>query len=177
MIEKIKKNLLVVAILLGVFAVLMIFCPMTVFEITDMVELDVDLGIAGTKVIFGWEMEFIDEGYVDESYKLLEFSFGAFLAYLLPIAGIVLLCCAEKKNNKKFLYAAIVCFAVAAVLFFIAPSLMAFSSKLSKEEFEDYFSIGAGAIISGICSILSALCAWGAVIQSKEESEVKVQTE
>jgi hypothetical protein len=145
MLEKLKKNWSLVAILLGVFAVLTIFFPAGIADSDS----DIDTTIAGLRAVFGAEA-------YDE--KVLDFSFLALLAYAAPLAGIALLVLADMKGNKMFGLVAAACFAVGAVLMFLMPELV----KYTEEMYEDYFDIelGAGCVIGAIVSLVAAVCAF-----------------
>lgn len=172
MIEKFKKSWLVIAVVLGIVAVAMIFCSAISID-SDEYESVFSMGVNGIDATFGFEMEFedwYDDGGV-ETLKVLDFSFFGFMRYLLPLAGVVLLFCAEKKADKKYTYAAIACFAVGALLFFLSTSLLQYADREMKEYFVDdgLLQIGAGAVIGGICCLLAILCTW---LHLKSEEDV-----
>lgn len=161
MIERFKKSWLVVAVLSGVFAVLMIFCPAFVldFAFEELVDMEMEgfdmFNVNGLKAVFGWEIK-VDE----EECEVLKFSFLQCLTYALPLIGVAVLCYSVKSNNKKAMYVAIGCFLASALLFFHSVETLQWESKAKKREVEDVvdFSLGAGAIIGGVCCLLSALC-------------------
>jgi hypothetical protein len=80
----------------------------------------------------------------------LAFSFMTLVAYLLPIAGIVLLIF----NNKLLNIVSTICFVVGAVLLFLIPSfvVLAESSILTLYT----ASLAVGAILSAVFSIICA---------------------
>ena len=164
MIEKFKKSLLVVAVMFGLFAVLTMFFPAISVDLEDVFDVEIAYGTSGFDAAFGLELEF--QG---ETYEFLEFSFLNFMAYLLPIVAIALACIVEKKQDKRFYYAAIGCFALSALLFFLSPTLLQYGEKTFKKVLEDYISLGAGAIIGGISCILAGLCMWSYLVNEGKE--------
>jgi hypothetical protein len=102
--------------------------------------------------------------------KLLAFSFLVLLPYILLLAGIVLnIVSLLGKGGKLLPFIAAVCYVGAAVLFFIVmqtycvyvPEALKDEArelyiKTIKKGFEETYTLGLGAIFSGV---LSALCA------------------
>ena len=168
MVEKFKKSLLVVATIFGLVSLLMIFCPAIVFDVEELADIEMNLGIEGLKITFGWELM---------DMEVFEFSFLSFLTYLLPIAGIVCIVYSEKKSDKRIYYVAIACFAVAALLFFLAPSLIQYAKKEVKKELKDYITLGAGAIIGAISCAISALCVFFHIKNEEQKTAQSQVTE
>lgn len=175
MIERFKKSWVVAAVLSGVFAVLMIFCPAVVFDFAfeELVDIEMEgfdmFNVNGLKAVFGWEIE------VDgEEVEILKFSFLQCLTYALPLIGVAALCYSVKSNNKVAMYVAIGCFLASALLFFHSVGTLQWESKAKKREVEDVvdFSLGAGAIIGGVSCLLAAFCSY---LHLQDETSAKTE--
>lgn len=162
MVEKSKKGLLVVAVVLGIVAMVMIFCPsisLEMFWYLDEWEYSMNASLSGTETVFGYEIEMFDWEYGNQQVVgLFKFSFFMLLTYLLPLAGIITLFFAKK--NNYFYYATIFCFIVAAILFFLSPSLVVWGNSSLKNELKERVELGAGAIIGGLSCIIATLCVY-----------------
>ena len=148
-----KKFAPVIAAALGVIAVIMIFLPAIVAGKNN---------YSGLKIVFGY-METTLSGKLE--VDLFKFSFMNLLPYLLVLAGAALCVLSFLgKGNKYFVYAAIACFALAAIFFFcaipftlLADYLQDAADKLGVNAKEGW-KLGAGSVIAAICSIFSAAC-------------------
>ena len=152
MIEKFKKNLPLVAVLLGIFAFCTFFCSAVSYGETDLA-----YAFNGYEVAFGKEYE--SYGY---SVDMFKFSFMALVTYLLPLAGVVCIYFADAKNNNKLTWAAMACFVVGTILFFLMPFLSAMSAEM--KELDD-LKLGSGAIIGALSCLAAALCLAPAVMK------------
>lgn len=133
---------IVIAILL-IASIVMLFLPNVVF----------DLGItsqsySGAKIAFGYKEEVFGA-----KTQVLDFSFMAFLAYLLPVVGLLLSLLFNRAGSVLSLIFAVVILA-GAIFAFIMPNFVI--SSISGKAVEGG-SLGVGAIILGIASILGAL--------------------
>lgn len=154
-----KNILLCVAAVLGLVAVLMMFAPALSGGKNS------DAAISGFKVAFGYS-----EKTVLGDAKVLNFSFMYFLAFLLALVGIVFAVLAFLgKLGKISAIVAAACFLVAGILFFCAVPLCNpnFESKELVKAFKENVSLGAGAIVGGIFSIISALAACATLFVDK----------
>ncbi len=140
--SKCQNLLYVAALVLGVVAICMIF--------VDSVSVDV---ILGTVTYTGLQTTF---GYATEYVTYFSFSILNLIPYLLALCAVIMLALRLTKNTKAKTmdWLAVVAFAVAAVLFFVAPSLVV--SELYKNATK---ALATGTIISAV----SALCAGAAV--------------
>ncbi|MBR2341258.1 MAG: hypothetical protein IKA72_02485 [Clostridia bacterium] len=168
MVEKIKNNLSLLAVIFGFFAVLTIFFPALSVDVEEAAGVSgafasdgFVVGVSGWGSCFGWEVA---------EEEAFEFSFMASLAYAAPAIAVVLLFVAENKQDKKYVQYAFVAFAVGALLLFLMPSLVQYADKAIKEEIEDVFELGIGAIFGAISCIVSALCIL-ADLQNKEQRQ------
>ena len=140
--KALKKYFPLIALACGVLACVMIFLPIGSW---------MDHEYTGMQVALG------------DSDEYLEFSFINTLAYVLAIAGAALAFLGAKNNNKMMKYAAIACFALAAILFFTAKNYVqldgvggAYAKEIRKQmEYE------IGAYLSAIFCILGAGAAAG----------------
>ena len=142
--DKIKKYAPLAALVLGVIAVIMIFLPSVVVEVMGESE--------------SWNGFVTAFGNEDEGFKL---GFMNLLNWLILIGGVVCAFLSWKKPEKKlFAYIAIAALLVAGIFFFctVAFTNLDGVSKEVAKEVKKFMDLGAGAIIAGICSILSALC-------------------
>ncbi len=145
--------LLCLAAVLGLVSVLLMFAP----SITSTVEI---LSVKSTSSFSGARVTF---GYTETpentklSIQIFKFSFGNFLPYLLALVGIVFAVLAIfGKLGKISGFVAAGCFLIAGILFFCA---LAFTVPAAKDADMKGYTLGAGAIVSGILSLISAaLC-------------------
>ena len=169
--EKFKKNLPLVAVLLGIFAVSMIFCSAICFVQEDM---GIRIAFNGLDVAFGKEYE-----AYEESMEWFEFSFGAFLAYALPLLGVICVYVADSKKNNKCSLLAFACFVAGAILLFLMKNLYVMPSDMEEmmdmEEMGEYIKLGSGVIIGAISCIVAALCLWPDVNQALQSAPVQNQ--
>ena len=130
--DKLKKYLPLVAVILAVVAVAMMFLP--AFE--------------GNSEIKGFNAVF---GYSLMGFKLLDFSFMNLIPYVLLIVGIA---CAgmvsKKEDNFVISIVAAVCMLVAGIFFFMTPNFCNPAVEGAK--------LGTGLMLSAICSIAGAVC-------------------
>lgn len=127
------------------------------------------LGINDSETTFtGAQVAF---GYVETSKGLLgnietqvfNFSFMCFLPYLLALAGVVLAVLSVFVNCKYIAPVAGVLFLVAGIFFFLALPFCSVGDGFTKffnllgGDVKEMLSLGAGAIVAGVLSLLSAL--------------------
>ena len=157
MIEKIKNNLSLIAIIFGIFASLMIFFPalsgnLEYFEIEEAMGGDIEgviIGFTGWGVCFGAEVAGI---------KVFDFSLKCLGAYCLPLLGVICLFSAEIKQNKTDKQSALLCFFIGAVFLFALPFLVEGNGVEVGEGFEDIFDLGIGALSGAISCVVSSVC-------------------
>lgn len=145
------------AALLGVVALVMLFVPAIAIK-------DSDTTYTGLQAAFGYTENVAIIGDVVH----LNFSFMNLLPYILVLVGIVA-CVMGYKGNKLAMFVGFVCFVVAAVFFFLSVSfcvpnegledLISGIGGLFGEEasVKDSLTLGAGAIVAGVCSGVAAL--------------------
>lgn len=163
--KKGKKNLLtnvgvltaMAAALLAVVAICMMFVPAAVVT-------DTKITYTGLQLTFGYS-----EDTILGTVSILDFSFLNFLPYILALAGIVFnVLTALGKLGKIAPIVATVCYLAAGILFFLATTMCAPHTGDSKDladAFRETLSLGAGAIVAGVLSILAALSSAVAVIK------------
>lgn len=153
------------AAVLGLVAVLLMFAPA--------ISLKSDFKSAystftGAQVAFGYT----EHGKLVD-VEILKFSFGYFLPFLLALAGIIFAVLALfGKLGKISGIVATACFLIAGIFFFCAVPFAAFGEGAmnlyatvvgmfgSVSKMNSLFTLGGGAIVAGIFSIISAaLCA------------------
>lgn len=146
------NNLDLIAIVLTVATLVMLFLPNLVYDFTLKVGQFTGGEIQkfnGFKAIFGFGPE-------DSETKVTLFSVLTLLAYLLPIAGVLLSYLLKSKLGNLLTLA---CFVASAVLFFIMPSLVVYAeSVIGVAVYKNVgATLGIGAIIAGVLSCLNAL--------------------
>ena len=119
------------------------------FDMEDMGLEKIFLGVSGAKLVFG--LEVMEE-------ELLNFSFLGFVAFLLPLAGVVMMALASSEKNKLFALISAGCFVVAAVCFFLLPSFAAWAEKDYKDYYD--FTVSVGAVFGAIFCLAAAACAY-----------------
>ncbi len=138
--KALKKYAPLAAIVAAAIAVICIFLPAISYEVLGEKET-----WSGLKIAFG-----------DKTWK---FSILNLLPYLLVIAAGVLTYLGKKGNKDLFELIAIVCFVVAAILFFLSLAVAVPDAKMTKEEIKavkKLFDLGIGSIIAAIVSLLGA---------------------
>lgn len=141
---KISTILRVVGLVLGLGAVL--FALLNCVKYTDKI-LETETFLTGFEVIFGSSEKVLTKEVVYTS-----FSFMNLIAFILPLAGGILLLF----KNKLLNFISLACFVVGAVLLFLVPSFVVtefFIAKLYTS------SLAVGAILAAITSILGAMVA------------------
>lgn len=166
MAKKKTKNLLgmllpVAAALLAVVAFCMMFVPAVqrVSSISD----KLIISYTGAQVTFGYTEPNTDAA-------ILGFSFMNFVPYLLLLVGIAFsVLSVLGKLGKIAPIVSAACFLVAGILFFLAPQMMVYAtdSKDLADGLKEGLSLGAGAIVAGIMSILSALASAALLFANK----------
>lgn len=137
--EKLKKYLPLVAVILAVVAIAMIFLPCS--KGND--------DWKGFNAVFGYSMSAFGM-----TVNVFEFSFMNLLTYVLVIVGLVCAAMAAKKDNIIVNIVGAVCLLVAGIFFFMTPNFIVVTGGGSAEGLE----LGTGPIIAAICSILAAVC-------------------
>lgn len=148
-----------VAVLLGVVAVVMMFVP-------SVAVVDSDTVYKGTDMVFGLKTT---EPLIGEVIYF-EFSFMNMLTYILAIVGVVFTVLAFLGRGGKFaMLIATVAFALAGIFFLLQVSFCVPGKDLEefisgvgglfgeKVSVKDSLKLGAGAIIGAICSFVSAI--------------------
>ena len=135
----------------GIFGVLL-FTALTVGMafvenvVTSVPVIGTEIGsYTGFQIIFGYNVE-------NTELAVLNFSIGALIAYLLPIAGFVLALIANK-GSMLINGLALLLFIAGAVMLFLMPNFVVTASGTSIFD----RSLAIGAIIAAISSILAAL--------------------
>ena len=130
-----------IAMILGIVAVVVaLFLPSVVVEVWG----EQETVCNGLKAVIGSK----EDG--------LAFSILALIPFLLCIVGAIL---ATKADGiVAFITAGV--FAVATVLFFLMPSLLAWTEEgeLAAALLEDSFKLGIGAIIGAVCAAGAGVC-------------------
>ena len=135
--KALKKYFPLISLVCGVAAFIMIFLPAVEIPGYDW---------NGLKVCFG-----------DKDFNM-KFSICSTATYLLAIAGGVLAYYGAKNSNKKFQYAAIACFAVAAIFFFIAPNFIQWKGvpESAAKEARKLYDAAIGSILGALFCLVGA---------------------
>ena len=162
--DKMLKWVPIVAAVLGLVAVVMIF----VGAVSQKVLIGDPVVWNGLQVVFGYS-ETSSLGSLSTTVEFLKFSFMNLLPYLLVIAGIVLCVLSFLgKGNSFFAVIAAALFIVAAVFFFMTT---VFTIPANVENIAEYnaeaYTLAAGPIVAGICSILAGLVSVTPTVLSK----------
>ena len=108
---------------------------------------------SGVQVAFGYT----EKGTL-ANVEVWNFSFMNFLTYLLVLVGIVFAVLAILgKLDKISGIVAIACFLIAGIFFFCALAFSVPATDLIQALKDDGYALGAGAIVAGILSIISAV--------------------
>ena len=141
-----------IALVLTIVTIVMFFLPNVMFK-QDIIIGEVKETITGLQAAFGWS-----ETKGSVTVTTLNFSILNTLAYVLPIAGVILMLLFKK--SKLFNFIALACFVVSAVLLFIAPTTLVYANEIAAA-LKEVASLAYGAIVAGVMSILSALVVLG----------------
>ncbi len=145
------------AAVLGVISFLMMFAPAICIKDTDTV-------FTGAQVTFG-HSETVKA--LHETYEVFKFSFMNFVTYLLTLVGIVFAVLSLFFKCKYIAPVAAVCFLISGIFYFLAVPYSIVADDFTKvyafitlgNNVKEVLTLAAGAIVSGIFSILSAaLC-------------------
>lgn len=154
---------MLVAALLGVVAILMLFAPGVTSKTASVLGKSQKTSVSGFKLMFGTE----DGG---------KFNFVMFLTLIFAIAGLVGVVLSLLLNGKIGNFLAIGGFLLAGIFFFVFraayPMCMSDDAWKITEALIDSgalkLSLGIGAIMGGILSILAALAAAAATFAIKK---------
>ena len=146
----------VVVLALGVAAFCMAFLKVATYA-ADLLVTEVETSYTGFQAMFGYSKTAEVFGK-EVTTEILKFSFMALLTFVLPLVGAGL----SFVNNKivKFVGAGLMI--AGGVLMFFVPSFVIFASEASVE-----LSLGIGAILGGVFSLLGGLVAGYAVLTNK----------
>lgn len=147
------KIVAIAATVLGVVALIMLFVPQLAYK--SATGFDKGDPLTGLQITFG---------YSEKDVAILNFSFGNLLTYILLIVAIVFAVLALLgKLGKIAPIVSAACFVLAGVFFFCAQAFTVVNvGKLTgdganavREAFNKTHTLGAGAIVGGILSILA----------------------
>ncbi len=161
-----SKILAVAAAVLGLIAILMMFAPMAVSEsVVGKTE------YTGLNTIFGakYKSEVLGQTIETEVFK---FSFVNFLPLILALVGLVCSVMAILgKGGKVVSVVGAVAYLAAGIIFFCAVQGVVFAGEPSKEmvkELKKALDLGAGAIVAGIFSVISAIASAAGCLLAKK---------
>ena len=136
-----------IAAALAILAVLTIFRPAVQVDGTE------NTTYTGLQAAFGYS-----ESALGVTTQIFNFSFLTFLAYLLPIAGVVLSLLNRKGTSTLFSFLSAGCYIVGAVFMFLAAGNIAFAdSVLGKAASLLTYVLTPWSIIGGVLLCLSGL--------------------
>ncbi len=148
-----------IAILLGIAAIVMMFVPQLNYQsATGLVKGD---PLNGMQITFGYSTEVLGS-----TVTKLDFSFMNLLTYILALVGIVFAVLALMgKLGKIAPIVAAAAFIVSGVFFFCAEQFMVVhvgdltgdAAQKVSDAFKELYTLGAGAIVGGILSILAGV--------------------
>ena len=144
-----------ISAVLGLIALIMLFVPQLNYKSAT--------GLVNGEPLSGLQITF---GYSEKDIQILNFSFGNFLTYLLVIVGIVFaLLAVFGKLGKIAPIVSAVAFVVAGILFFCAHAMMAVNvgelsgdaADKAAQVIKDRYTLGAGAIVGGVFSLIAGV--------------------
>ena len=154
--------LLCAAALLGLVAILLMFAPGITYTVESLNE---TASYSGAKITFGYTAVENVPLLGEVKAELFKFSFMNFLTYLLALVGLVFAVLAILFKCKYIAPVAAGCFLLAGIFFFCA---VPFTQIGADNVIEEGYALGAGAIVSGVLSLLAAvLCALKAFVFKK----------
>lgn len=160
------KILACVAAVFGLVAVFMMFAPGATYKVLNGTD-----SYSGAQLAFGYTAK-ADAGILGTaSTEVFKFSFMNFLTYLLALVGIVFVVLAFfGKLGKISPVVAAVCFLVAGIFFFCVIPFCSPAAKNADvvKATKDALSLGAGAIVGGVFSIIAALASCATLFVNKK---------
>lgn len=135
-----------IAVLLGVVAIVMMFVPSVGVK-------DSDTTYKGMEVTFGYQRT-----VSLVKYTVFEFSIMNLISYILVAGGVVFTILGALGRGSKFAgFIAAGAFVVAGVFFFLMPQYTVINSEATRYfgNLNDNLTLGAGAIVSAVCSLLA----------------------
>lgn len=159
--EKLKKHLPLISAILAVVAFLMLFVPV-ILNVWD--------PEFGTHTFFGFESVFgTHKDFYGTTVHVLRYSFWNLLSYLLVVYVAVFGFVCRKKVNAKLGIFTGVCALAAGIIFFLVLQTTFFANQGVTGAL-----IGPGAIVAGVCSILScAAIVWASILRIKANRMAK----
>lgn len=152
-INNLRLILSAVAALFAVVAFFLMFAPAATFEVVG-----TKGSYSGAQMTFGYtETTTVPIVGTEIKSTVLNFSFLNLLPYILLVAGIVFNFLNKFCKFSNFISAG--CYVVAGVLFFLVIVMCAPNVENADlvNSFKENLTLGAGAIVAGILSILAAL--------------------
>ena len=159
--EKLKKHLPLISAILAVVAFLMLFVPV-ILNVWD--------PEFGTHTFFGFESVFgTHKDFYGTTVHVLRYSFWNLLSYLLVVYVAVFGFVCRKKVNAKLGIFTGVCALAAGIIFFLVLQTTFFANQGVTGAL-----IGPGAIVAGVCSILSCVAiVWASILRIKANRMAK----
>lgn len=145
-----------IACLFGLAAILMMFAP-------AVVQPDTDSSFTGVQTAFGYSKTLGISGVLEGKVQVLNVNALALIAYMLPIAGIVLVVLFRKSSLFNFIAAG--AFIAAGVCAFLM--VQTFPATVIGSEYVDtagLWQLGIGAILSGAFSCVAGLASIAKVL-------------
>ena len=162
------------AALLGLVAFFMLFAPNLTSSYKNVLAgKEETIGYSGLETVFGAEHTY-DSAFGESNAQIFKFSFLSLIPYILVLVGVAFAALAALgKLGKIAPIVSAACFVVAAVFFFIAlpTCVLNVSDKATAEDInkiKEGYSLGAGPIVAGIFSILSALATAATLVFKKK---------
>lgn len=156
------------AAVLALISIFLMFAPAICIK-------DTDTAFTGAQVAFGHSetVKVISE----KTYEVFKFSFMNFFTYLLALIGIVFAVLAILgKLGKISGFVAAGCFLISGIFYFLAVPYSIVADDFTKvytfitlgKDVKEVLTLGAGAIVSGIFSLISAiLCVVPMLVKKK----------
>ncbi len=143
------------AAVLGLITLFLMFAPSVAIKETS-------ITYSGAQTMFGYSESMTDLLGVVHTQPVFAFSFMNFFTYLLLLVGIVFAVLSAFFNCKYIAPVAAVCFLLAGIFYFLAvpfcaPAVPEGTPAEYVNELKKSYTLGAGAIVSGVFSILSAI--------------------
>lgn len=137
-----------VAVILGIVAIVMMFVPSIGIK-------DSDTTFKGMEATFGYQGTV---PVIGTKYTVFEFSIMNLISYILVAGGVVFTILGALGRGSKFAgFIAAGAFVVAGVFFFLMPQYTVINSDATMYlgNLNDNLTLGAGAIVSAVCSLLA----------------------
>jgi len=159
-LKELKKNLPYLAVLFGVFALLLISCP----AVSVKSEYGSGIRLSGMEVAFG-------------KLKMDVLPSAMIFTYFMLLASIACIVLSLVFPKLKVLFSLIAggAFFLTMILFFCSKAFLSIESWFNSSEYKEMFKLGAGAVLSAIFCLFAAVASVFDFVFDKAKAMMQAQ--